>query len=492
MVGDYRLLVNGELTPASHGATYPNVNPATEEIIGEAADASASDVDAAIGAARSAFDRSDWSRDVRFRVHCLRQLQEALARHTGEFRTMTTAEAGIPYSLMDSVGFPIPVSGIGWVADLLHGYSFVEDLGDAEALGEFSHRWYEREPFGVVAAITPWNQPNQVNFAKVVPALAAGNTVVLKGAPATPWCASALARICALETDLPAGVLNVITAQAAERGEQLVLDARVDLISFTGSTAIGRQIMRAAAESVKKVFLELGGKSANIVLSDADLASAVRVSATHAVAHGGQACAALTRLLLPAERYDEGLELAADAMAQLPYGDPTNPTNLMGPLISQEQRERVEGFVDRAVASGARVVLGGRRPEHIRKGFFYEPTLLANVDPEAEIAQSEVFGPVLVVIPYEGEDDAIRIANGTIYGLSAAVFSADHERAKRVARRLRSGTVIVNGGQYYSPDVAFGGYKQSGIGREMGRAGFEEYLQIKVMTEPATQPSFAM
>jgi aldehyde dehydrogenase (NAD+) len=481
---DYSLLIGGKLAAASGGATYPNVNPATEEVIGAASDAQASDVDEAIGAARSAFDDTGWGRDVAFRVHCLRQLQSALTNHTDEFMTMTTAEAGIPAMLMDSVGFVTPVAGIGWVADLLENYSFTEDLGTAEFMGQQSHRWSEREPFGVVAAITPWNQPNQVNLAKVAPALAAGNTVVLKAAPQTPWCASALARICAEETDLPPGVLNIFTAEGSARGEQLVRDPRVDLISFTGSTAVGREIMRIGAETVKSVFLELGGKSANVVLPDADFQAAVGASAMHVTVHGGQACAACTRLLVPADRYKESLDLAAELMAQIPYGDPTDPGNLMGPLISETQRKRVEGMVKRAESAGARVVFGGKRPVKYDKGYYFEPTLLDGVEPDSEIAQDEVFGPVLVVLPYRDEDEAVSIANGTIFGLSAAVFSSDRENSKRVARRMQAGTVIVDGGQYYGPEVPFGGYKQSGIGREMGRAGFEEYMQVKAMAEP--------
>lgn len=484
-----RLLIDGELVPASGNATFDNINPATEEVIGQAADASSEDIDRAIGAARRAFDETSWSTDVKFRVACLRQLREALLRHADDFIAMTVAEVGLPIMLARTIGLHAPVEGIGWVADLLEGYDFVEDHGVTCAMGQWSHRWAEREAVGVVGAITPWNQPTQINLAKSAPALAAGNTVVLKAAPATPWCAAVLGRIVAEETDIPAGVFNVITSSANNRGHELVVDPRVDLISFTGSTPVGRMIMRDGAETVKKVFLELGGKSPHIVLDDADMGTAVRPSCFQVATHGGQGCSTLSRLLLPRSRYEEGIEAAAAVLRAMPYGDPTDPRNSTGPLIHGAHRDRVEGMVARALEDGARLVMGGRRPPHLERGYYYEPTLLADVAPDDYIAQNEVFGPVLVAIPYEDEEDAIRIANNTIFGLSGGVASADHERAQRVARRIRAGTMIVNGGLYYGPDVPFGGYKQSGIGREMGRLGFEEYLEVKLLAEPAKNPN---
>ncbi len=480
-----RLFIDGKLVDAEGAATYPNLDPTTEGVLGEAADASAGDVGDAISAARRAFDETPWSRDVALRVRSLRQLQDALEQHAAPFKAMTIAEVGLPAMLGGSVGFDAPVAGIGWVADLLERYEFSEDLGVADAVGQLSHRWAEREAVGVVAAITPWNQPTQVNLAKVVPTLAAGNAVVLKAAPSTPWCAVALGKLVAEHTDIPPGIFNVITSNANERGEELVTDPRVDLISFTGSTATGRHIMRLGADTVKKCFLELGGKSANIVLDDADFATAIGTSAFQVVAHGGQGCSTLTRLLLPRPRFEEGVEMAAQIMASLPYGDPADPENIMGPLISARQRDRVEGMVDHAVAGGGKPVIGGRRPPQYERGYFYEPTLFADVPEDAEISRDEVFGPVLVALPFDDEDDAVRIANDSIYGLSGAVFSGDRERSKAVARRIRTGTMIVDGGMYYGPEVPFGGYKQSGIGREMGRLGFEEYLEVKTFAEPA-------
>ena len=484
-LGEGLLLIDGELVEAEGGARYPNVDPATEEVIGSGADASAGDIDRAIGAARRAFDETSWSVDVDLRVRALHQLQEGLMKQAVPIRELTMAEVGLPSMYLDNIGFDGPVSGIGWFADLLANYDFIEDHGVLNALGRESHRWTQREAVGVVGAITPWNQPTMVNLAKLAPALAAGNAVVLKGAPDTPWCASALAKVIADHTEIPPGIVNVITSSANDRGQELVTDPRVDLITFTGSTATGRRIMSLGAETVKKCFLELGGKSANIVLEDADFAAGVGASATMVMVHGGQGCSTLTRLLLPRSRFDEGVELAAQIMSSMPYGDPADSSNVMGPLISRRQRDRVEGMVERAKSAGAKPVIGGNRPAQFERGFYYEPTLFADLDEDAELVRDEIFGPVLVALPFDDEKDAVRMANNSIYGLSAAVFSGDRDRSKAVASQLRAGTVMVDGGMYYNCDVPFGGYKQSGLGRENGRAGFEEYLEIKTLAEPA-------
>jgi aldehyde dehydrogenase (NAD+) len=478
-----KLLIDGQLADAEGGATYDNINPATETSLGAAADASAGDVDRAIGAARRAFDQTRWSTDVAFRVHCLRQLQEGLAKYADEFKALSTAEVGIPVQITGST-VDGPIEGIGWVADLTENYHFTEDYGIGELPGFRSRRWVEREPFGVVGAITPWNQPFQVNLAKVAPALAAGNAVILKAAPTTPWSASAIGKVVAEHTDIPPGIFNVITSAANDRGEELVTDPRVDLISFTGSTAVGRRIMSLGAATVKKCFLELGGKSPNIVLEDADFARGIGMSTFMVCLHGGQGCATLSRLLLPASRFEEGVELAAQQLSSMKYGDPTVTGNIMGPLNSARHRDRVEGFVERARAAGASPVVGGRRPPQLETGYYYEPTLFADLPEDAEIVRSEIFGPVLVAQKFSGDDDAVRIANDTMFGLSGAVFSGDHERSKALARRVRAGTMIVDGGIYYGHDVPFGGYKQSGVGRETGRLGFEEYLQVKALCEP--------
>ncbi|WP_206474864.1 aldehyde dehydrogenase [Dietzia sp. KRD202] len=481
------LLIGGELRPATGGATFDVLNPATEEVIGRAADAGREDMDAAIAAARTAFDTTDWSRDHAFRARCLRQLRDALQGHIEELRALTIAEVGAPHMFTTGPQLEGPVADLGWLADLVEAYEWVTELGESEIMGVRSNRSTRREAVGVVGAITPWNFPNQINFAKIGPALAAGCTVVLKPAPDTPLIAAAVARIAAEETDIPAGVLNVVSSSDHGLGEQLTTDPRVDLVSFTGSTATGKKIMAAAAETLKKVFLELGGKSAAVVLDDADLNSACFMTALNACTHAGQGCALTTRLVVPRERYDEAVEAAKGAMAAFAPKDPNDPGAFCGPVISAVQRERIEGYIALAVEEGGTIEIGGGRPtgEGMERGFWVEPTLISGLDNSARVAQEEIFGPVLVVIPHDGDSDAIRIANDSPYGLSGAVWGTDPERIEKVVAGIRTGTLGVNGGQWYGADVPFGGYKQSGIGREMGREGFEEYLEIKSVATPA-------
>jgi len=385
--------------------------------------------------------------------------------------------------LTQGPGLDTPIDIVGWYADLLDKYEFHEDLGVAQVRGGLHNRWVEKEPVGVVAAIVPYNYPVQITLAKLVPALAAGCTVVVKSPPQTPWISAALGKVVAEHTDIPPGVVNLLTSASGEVGEVLVTDPDVDMVSFTGSTATGRRIMAAASATVKKTFLELGGKSAFIVMDDADLGLAAMFSGFTICSHAGQGCAITSRLLVPESKLDEVVEQVAGTMAGVPYGDPRDPGTMMGPLISEAQRERVDGYVRGAVAEGATVVTGGRPAD--RPGYFYEPTLLTGVDPNATVAQEEVFGPVLVVHGYRDDDDAVAIANNSIFGLSGAVFGTDPDRATRVARRIRAGTISVNGGMYYGPDAPFGGYKQSGIGREMGVPGLEEYLELKTIARPA-------
>jgi aldehyde dehydrogenase (NAD+) len=480
---DERLLIDGRLVPAESGATFENVNPATEEVIGVAADGSAADMDRAIGAARTAFDTTAWSTDVELRLRCIRQLQEAFQRHIEDIRATTVAEVGCPVLLTYGAQLDTPVESIGWVADLLEGFEWVEDLGIAAPFGMKSHRYVHREAVGVVGAITPWNFPHQINLAKVVPALAAGNTVVLKPAPDTPWSAAILGRLAAEETDIPAGVLNVVSSSSHEVGAQLSGDPRVDLVSFTGSTNTGRKVMASAAANITKVFLELGGKSAFIALDDADIGAAAVGVGFQISAHAGQGCAITSRFVVPRARHDEAVEAVTSFLSTLSYGDPTDPSNMMGPLVSERQRWRVLGYIEQAKQEGAAVALGGGVPAHLPKGYFVEPTVLTGVGRKDTVAQEEIFGPVLVVMAHDGDDDAVDIANDSVYGLSGAVLSDDIERARAVARRVRTGTIGVNNGVFYSPDVPFGGYRQSGIGREMGVAGFEEYLETKAIAE---------
>jgi aldehyde dehydrogenase (NAD+) len=480
-----RLLIDGKLVEAEGGRTFETFNPTTGEVLGSAADASVADARAAVEAARRAFDETTWATDVALRQRCLRQLHESLLEHRAELSELIIAENGLPVTLIDGgPGLDSPTAMVAWHADLLDRYEFTQDLGEAEARGAMHRRWVEREPVGVAALIVPYNYPIQISLAKLAPAMAAGCTSILKGPPEAPWLTATLGKLIAEETDVPAGVVNVLTGASPEVGEALTTSRDVDMVSFTGSTATGRRIMAAASETVKKVFLELGGKSACIVLDDADLALSAMIAAFTITSHAGQGCAITSRLLLPASKFDEGVALVADMLAGVPYGDPSDPSKMMGPLVSEKQLQKVDGMVQDAVAGGARVVTGGKRAEGLGGGWFYEPTLLVDVDNSAPIAQDEVFGPVLVAIPYEDDDDAVRIANDSVFGLSGTVFGADDERARAVAKRIRAGTISVNGGMWYAPDAPFGGFKQSGNGREMGVPGLEEYLEIKTIAEP--------
>jgi aldehyde dehydrogenase (NAD+) len=474
------LLIDGELIGGS-GGTFTTINPATEQPLGDAADGDATDMGRAIAAARTAFDDSDWSRDTALRVHCLRQLRDALNAEIELLRDITVAEVGAPIALTHGGQLQIPVDDLEFPAHTAENYSWSTDVGVAAPFGVPSRRAIVREPFGVVGAITPWNFPHQINLAKIGPALAAGNTVVLKPAPDTPWCAAEVGRIVAEKTDIPPGVLNIVTSSDHRIGARLAGDPRIDLVSFTGSTVTGTAVMAEAAKTVKKVLLELGGKSAFIVLDDADLPTASAKAAVAVARHAGQGCAFTSRLLVPADRYDEAVDAAADAMASVAVGDPTDPKTVCGPVISARQRERIEVYLRLALDEGGEFACGGGRPADRPAGFYIEPTVIRGLTNGARVAREEIFGPVLTVLAHGGDGDAVRIANDSPYGLSATVYGGDPERTRWVASRLRVGTVNVNGGIWYSADMPFGGYKRSGLGREMGLAGFEEYLQTKAI-----------
>jgi aldehyde dehydrogenase (NAD+) len=479
--GEIRMLIDGELVEAQSGKRFDNINPANEEVLGEVADASTGDMQRAITAARRAFDESDWATNHALRKRCLEQLQDAIESEVEQLREELIAEVGTPRMLTYSAQLDAPLSdALRYPAKLIEEFPWDRSLPDGSLFGMTSARGVWKEPMGVVGSIVPWNYPFEVTINKIAQVLATGNTTVLKPAPDTPWNATRLGRLVAEHTDIPAGVFNVVTSSDHLVGEELTLSPLVDMISFTGSTVTGKRIMEKGAASLKRVFLELGGKSAMIVLDDADFASVIP-GGSMVCMHGGQGCAMQTRMLLPRARYDEGVELISAAMAAVPYGDPTDPAVMMGPLISAKQRDRVLGYINKGQEEGAKVVVGGGRPAQFPKGWYVEPTLFTNVDNSMTIAQEEIFGPVLCVIPYDDDDHAVRIANDSGYGLSGGVFSASEERATAIARRVRTGSIGINGGVWYGADSPYGGYKSSGIGRQNGIEGFEQYLETKAV-----------
>jgi len=488
IVGEARLYIDGELCEAASGKTYDDINPANEKVLGPVADGSADDARRAVAAAKRAFDETDWSTNHELRHRKLSEFAGAIRDSVeSRFRPITMAEVGHTLSVTAMAGIDAPVAGLDFVLDTLKSYEWRRELPRGEFRGIPFRKEIWREAAGVVVAITPWNFPMQINLAKVFPALAAGNTVVLKPAPDTPWMATELGRI-AHAIGLPKGVFNVVTGQdPAEVGEALVSHRDVDLISFTGSSQVGKHIMRVGADTVKKVFLELGGKSATIVLDDANLQMAL-MSGLGVCFHSGQGCAIETRMLVPKSRYDECAATLTAMMKGMKCGDPAeDPSLLAGPVINRKQRDRILAMIGRGVEEGAKVACGGTAGDQ-EKGFYVKPTLLTNVTNDMSVAQEEIFGPVLCLIGYEDEEDAIRIANDSRYGLAGSIHSATNERALRVAARIRTGNLGINGGMYYGADSPFGGYKESGVGLEMGVAGFEEYLASKTVAYNAALP----
>jgi aldehyde dehydrogenase (NAD+) len=483
-----RLYIDGEFREAAAGGRFAVLSPADESVVGTAADGQPEDVAAAVGAARRAADETPWGTDHAFRARVLRQLQDALRKEALAAKQIQIAEAGTPLSNIGS-HIDVMTEDMTYFNDLIERFPWQTDVGVHAGVGLPSNRRVRYEPYGVVGAITPWNAPFMTDIWKIQHALATGNTVVLKTAPDTPLTGAFIARVAHEQTDLPPGVLNVISSlDKAAAGEALTGDPRVDLYHFTGSPAVGQRIYERGAVGIRKVCLELGGKSANIIVDDADLAVALPMTIGMCMANSGQGCALATRLVVHASRYDEVLAALAEAVGALPWGDPLDPANIVGPIINGAQLERMEGLVDRARAAGARVLVGGRRGDSPTggKGFWYEPTVVADVDENAEIAQYEVFGPVLTVVRYDGDDDeAVRVANNSRYGLSSYIQTTDPERAWRLANRMKAGTVNIGPSFYLSPDTPFGGYGISGVGREHGEDGFREYLQAKTISTPA-------
>ena len=476
-----RLLIDGQLRDTSSGRIAENVNPATEETLGIAADAGAEDMDAAIAAARRAFDTTDWSTNHEFRQHCLMQLHNALQEEKEHARFELVAEAGAPLGMTYIAQLDWPLAdAIRWPAEQISQFAWERDLGQDAKLGVPYNRVVVKEALGVVGAITPWNFPVEIISNKVGQILATGNTMVLKPAIETPWSALRWGRIIAEKTDIPAGVVNVVTTSENEVAQRLVTDRRVDMISFTGSTVVGELIGKLTASTMKRNLMELGGKSVYLLLDGADLATTVP-GCIGALMHSGQGCALTTRMLVPRKDYASAVDMATATFGSIAIGDPSDATNFCGPLVSAKQRNRVLNYIRIAKDQGARVTVGGGKPDGLDRGYYVAPTVLADVEPSHRVFQEEIFGPVITITPYDGGDDgAVAMANDSIYGLAGTVLG-DPDRAMAVARRIRSGSVNVNSGIFYGADAPFGGYKMSGIGRQNGIEGFEQHLQTKTI-----------
>jgi acyl-CoA reductase-like NAD-dependent aldehyde dehydrogenase len=462
------LYIGGEWIAPSGDGTIDVINATTEEVMGRIPEGTAEDVDRAVQAARGAFDA--WSQvPATDRAELCAAVAVRLQDRAEEIATLISQEMGMPLGLSIAIQAGLPAMTFGSQPDLVGQVAWEERIGNSLVV---------REPVGVVGAITPWNYPLHQICAKVAPALTAGCTIVVKPSEVTPLNAFLLAEIMD-EVGVPAGVFNLVTGYGPVVGEALAAHPEVDMVSFTGSTRAGRRVSEVASATVKRVALELGGKSPNVILDDADLQKAVVDGIAKCYLNSGQTCSALTRMLVPREQLGAAEQIAKATAEAWKVGDPFAEGSNLGPLVSETQRERVRGYIEKGVAEGARLVTGGAEPpEGLDKGYFVRPTVFSDVTPEMTIAQEEIFGPVLVIIPYDDEADAVRIANDTEYGLAGGVWSGDEERAKSVARRIRTGQVEINGG-VFNPLAPFGGFKQSGHGRELGRLGLEEFLAVK-------------
>jgi aldehyde dehydrogenase (NAD+) len=463
-----KVYIDGAWVPSTGKGTIDVVNSTTEEVMGRVPAGTAEDVDKAVRAARKAFE--SWSStSVEERAKYLTRITEGLQARMDEIATLVSQEVGMPKSLSLLVQAGLPLMDFQNTASLVSEVQFEEQVGNSLIV---------REPVGVVGAITPWNYPLHQVAAKVAPALAAGCTVVLKPSEVAPLNAFVLAEIID-DVGLPAGVFNLVTGTGDVVGEAMSAHPDIDMISFTGSTRAGKRISEVAAATVKRVTLELGGKSPNVILDDADLEQAVADGVAKAFLNSGQTCSALTRMIVPRSKLAEVEAIAKATAEAFTPGDPFGESTRLGPLVSEAQRERVRGYIKKGQDEGARLVTGGAEaPDGLEQGYFVRPTVFSDVTTDMTIAQEEIFGPVLSILPYDDEEEAVRIANDTIYGLAGGVWSGDAERAKAVARRIRTGQVEVNGGSF-NPMAPFGGYKQSGRGRELGKFGIEEYLETK-------------
>jgi acyl-CoA reductase-like NAD-dependent aldehyde dehydrogenase len=470
--------VGGRWVDPAASERFGVISPATEEVVGHVPLAEDADVDREVAAAREAFDQGPWPRTAPAeRAEVLRRAATLLRERTDDIARVTASEMGcaISQAPQAQTGMVGPV--FDYYADLLGTFELERRVVTGDRAG-----LVVQDPVGVVAAIVPWNAPVTLAAWKAAPALAAGCTVVLKPPPEAPLSGFILAE--ALEAaGVPPGVVNVVPG-GREAGEHLVTHPGTDKVAFTGSTAAGKRIMALCAERVTRVSLELGGKSAAIVCDDADLAVAIPRLVGGGMHLSGQVCGAHTRILVARERYDEAVEAAAAAADAIPYGDPFDPKTVVGPLVAERQRDRVEGLVASALAEGARAVAGGSRPAHLPTGWYVAPTILADVHNDMRVAREEIFGPVLSFIPFDGEDDALRIANDSRYGLSGGVWTADPARGLSIARRMRTGSVAVNGSYPPFPLVPFGGLKESGLGRELGPEGLQAYLEPRSIGVP--------
>ena len=464
-----QLYIGGEwVDPAGGGGVLEVIDSTTEQVMGRVVEATPGDVDRAVAAARSAFEV--WSQTtIAEREEACRAIAAGLAARGPEIAALISREVGMPLNLSMTIQAGLPTMSFATMPDAMEQTGWEEQVGNSLVV---------REPVGVVGAITPWNYPLHQLCAKVAPALAAGCTVVAKPSEVTPLNAFILAEVID-ELGLPGGVFNLVPGYGPTVGEAMSRHPGIDMISFTGSTAAGRKVSQAASETVKRVALELGGKSPAIVLDDADLQKSVIDIIGRCYLNSGQTCSALTRMLVPRERMPEAEAIAAAVTQEIKVGDPFDQDTTIGPLVSGAQRDRVRGYIKKGEEEGAKLVAGGEEaPAEPGTGYFVQPTVFSEVEPSMTIAQEEIFGPVLSIMPYDDEDDAIRIANDTIYGLAGGVWSGDPERAQRVARRIRTGQVEINGATF-NPLAPFGGYKQSGHGRELGRFGLEEFLETK-------------
>ncbi len=472
---DRRMLIDGSLVEAESGQTLPSVNPASGEVIGYAPDCTVGDAERAIAAARHAFDTTGWSTDVEFRVECLKQLHAALVDHREELGQLTIAEAGATRRLTEGPYLDGPIDMVRYYADSLNTYPMTEDLGEVHSMGRRHRRWVDKAPAGVTAAVIASSHPTRLALAALSPAIAAGCTTVLKGAPETALITLALGELIATCTDIPAGVVNVLSSLDPAVDSALATGADVDVVTVTGTASAGRRLMAAASGTVKRIWLRLDRKSTAIVLDDADFSACAASIALMMTSNAGQGSAPISRLLVPRRHHDEMVDLVEKRLAAVRLGDPADPRTWMGPLIGDRQRDQVDGIVKRAVAAGAVLVTGGNI---VRPGYFYEPTVLTSVDPGSEIAHGDISGPVLVVIPYGDDQDAVRIANSSVCGESGAVFGS-HERALFVARGVRTGRMSINGGNYFGPDSRFGCAEEQAINTEPSVVAFEEFLERK-------------